>query len=43
MPHPLTNLGGIMQDIDGPSNEEFIKSGQSMAEEIIKLVAFLGG
>lgn len=33
-----------MQDIDGTSNEKkLIKSGLSLAKEIIKLVAFLGG
>lgn len=32
-----------MQGIGGTSNEELIKSGVSLAEEIIKLVAFLGG
>lgn len=33
-----------MQDIGGTSNEKkLIKSGPSLAEEIIKLIAFLGG
>lgn len=44
MPHPLTNLGeNHARHRRDQQRKKLIKSGLSLAEEIIKLIAFLGG
>lgn len=43
-PHPLTNLGeNHARHWRDQQRKKLIKSGLSLAEEIIKLIAFLGG